>query len=108
EDLKDDADGARKKIEARLAAREKHKRFIQHRDDAIFQATLASGEGSGKNLQATREKIGTALALVGLSTAGDEEWVLGSSFGESGTEEMHDGAFVLLMARAEAVWLQVR
>src|SRR5439155_23085843 len=53
EDLKDDADGARKKIEARLAAREKHKRFIQHRDDAIFQATLASGEGSGKNLQAT-------------------------------------------------------
>src|SRR5207253_690792 len=102
EDLKNDADGTRQTIEARLGAREQHTKFSHQRDEAIFQATLSSGEGSAKNLQATRAKIEAALALIGLSP-GSGEWVPDPSFSDPDKKEIAQGSYELLLALAEAV-----
>jgi tetratricopeptide (TPR) repeat protein len=95
-------------VKSRLAADEKRRqeranydKFRELRDDALFHATLATGEGLVANLKATKKAGEKALALFGL-TNGQGSLALAPVFTDSEKAEIIAYGYELLLILAEA------
>lgn len=99
--FKDDKDLAG--VKHRLAARATYQRFNELRDDAVFHATLASGESLGNNLQESQKFAREALQLVGLSQDPQAAFKLQAGFSSDETSDLTQGAYHLLLVLAEVV-----
>jgi tetratricopeptide (TPR) repeat protein/predicted Ser/Thr protein kinase len=89
-------------IRGRLAAHKTLQQFFQKRDEALFHATLSTGEGSGNDLRAARDKAREALGLVGVTLAANTEWSLGDSFTAQEKNEVREKCYELLLVLADA------
>jgi serine/threonine protein kinase/Tfp pilus assembly protein PilF len=98
-DLAPEADELLARAEGQLAARATYRKFQQRRDEALFQATLASGASSSQQRRAVLDKVRSALALVG---AADGPVALGPFFTQEEKSEIQRGCFELLLVLAEA------
>jgi tetratricopeptide (TPR) repeat protein/predicted Ser/Thr protein kinase len=89
-------------VRGRLNAHRTLQEFSQKRDDALFHATLCTGEGSGADLRAARDKAREALALGGVAVDGAERWSLGDSFTAAEKEQVREKCYELLLVLADA------
>jgi tetratricopeptide (TPR) repeat protein len=96
-----EAGGLPDEVRGQLAARAAYREFVARRDEALFRATLAAGDGSERNLQATQDKAREALALAG--AAGDGAGDPGPFFTDREKEDLRRGSYELLLVLAEAV-----
>jgi tetratricopeptide (TPR) repeat protein/tRNA A-37 threonylcarbamoyl transferase component Bud32 len=100
EDLRGGARALLDQVQGRLAARAAHREFLRDRDDALFHATLASGENVQSNWRTARGKAEAALAAVGFSAEG--RGALSHAFTPEEKEEITAGTYALLLMLAEA------
>jgi serine/threonine protein kinase/Tfp pilus assembly protein PilF len=103
-DLRALVETARSPVRARVAARDTYQRFVRDRDEALFNALLVTRQSSREdvtNLTTAREKVGSALAIVGLSSEGQGYLSLGPSFTREEKEEITNGSCILLLMLAE-------
>src|SRR5262249_52359752 len=84
-------------ITGRVTAHRTLQRFLQRRDEALFHATLSTGEGSGNDLRAVRDKAREALALVGVTMQASPAWSLDDAFTEQEKEEIREKSYELLL-----------
>jgi tetratricopeptide (TPR) repeat protein/predicted Ser/Thr protein kinase len=89
-------------IRSRLTAHKTLQQFAQHRDAALFHATLATGEGASNELRAVRDQAREALALIKFSPFADETWSPHDSFSAQEKEELREKCYELLLVLAEA------
>jgi tetratricopeptide (TPR) repeat protein len=100
-ELAADVEAARAPVKGRLAALDVSDHFRRDRDEALFDATLATGEDFQANRQAAREKARSALAAAGLSPEGSEPLTLGASFTDEEKADITNGSYALLLVLAE-------
>jgi tetratricopeptide (TPR) repeat protein len=82
-------------------------KFRSLRDDALFHATLATGEGLTVNVTTTSEASREALRRFGV-TDDQRPLVLESSFNEDEKAEIISGCYELLLTLAEAETLKAQ
>jgi serine/threonine protein kinase/Tfp pilus assembly protein PilF len=75
--------------------------FTKARDEALFQATLASGTASPAHLQATRDKVERALAAVGASASAVPK--LDRFFSKEQQDEIKRGCYELLLVLSDTM-----
>ena len=75
--------------------------FKKQRGEALFHATLATGEGLLANRQATRTACRAAFKLVGLDLRGRTPLTLEGTFTETQRAELRAGCYELLLMLAE-------
>ncbi len=73
--------------------------FTRARDEALFQATLASGTASPAHLRATRDKVQGALDAVGASASDAPK--LDRFFSKDQQDEIKRGCYELLLVLAD-------
>jgi tetratricopeptide (TPR) repeat protein len=100
-DLRKEVEPARARVGHRLKAIEAFEGFKRNRDDALFHATLASGEEFLTNLRMAQTKAQDALAAAGLSRTGEGTLTLDSSWTEQEKAEITSGSYALLLMLAE-------
>jgi tetratricopeptide (TPR) repeat protein len=100
-DLRDDVEAAWAPVKGRLAALDSYQRFIKDRDEALFHATLASGEASQTNRATAQARAQAALTVVGLTAEGEGALALGPSFSQEERAEIVSGSYALLLVLAE-------
>jgi serine/threonine protein kinase/Tfp pilus assembly protein PilF len=100
-DLRGEVDRVRGPVKDRLTALDTYQRFTRDRDEALFHATLASGENFQTNAQTAREKAGAALAAVGLTADGQGTLSPGQAASAEERAEITTGAYALLLMLAE-------
>jgi tetratricopeptide (TPR) repeat protein len=100
-DLRPDVEAARAPVRERLAALDTHERFVRDRNEALFHATLATGEDYQTNRTTAREKGRAALACVGLSPEGPGALTLSPAFTREEKAEIVSGCYALLLMLAE-------
>jgi tetratricopeptide (TPR) repeat protein len=88
-------------VKARQSARDIYQKFMRHHDDALFHATLATGEGELANLKATRDAVGNALSLFGVTLDAQVPLTLKTSFTESEQNDILAGCYELLLILAQ-------
>src|SRR5262249_53108854 len=101
-DLHGDAAEALAFVHGRLKAHETLGEFFQKRDDALFHATLSTGEGSGGDVRSARDKAREALAVVGITSAAGEPWTLDDSFTPEEKDQVREKCYELLLVWADA------
>ena len=85
----------------RLGAEATFRRFLDLRDDALFHASLATGEGSARNMEAARSRAQEALALAGAADLSGSPWAPDPAFVEKERKEIVYGCYELLLVLAE-------
>lgn len=100
-ELRKDVEEILAPVKSRLTAIDAHQRFVRDRDEALFHATLASGENFQASSKTAREKAGVALGLVGLSSAGHGQLTLHSALIPDEQTEITSGCYALLLMLAE-------
>jgi eukaryotic-like serine/threonine-protein kinase len=85
----------------RLGADVVLRRFLDLRDDALFHASLATGEGSARNMEAAQARANEALALVGAADLSGVPWTSDGAFTEKDKNEVVRGCYELLLVLAE-------
>jgi eukaryotic-like serine/threonine-protein kinase len=100
-DLRKEVETVRTPVKDRLTAIDTFQHFDQDRDEALFYATLASGENMVSNRKTARDKAAAALTVVGLSAEGQGALTLGASFTKEEKEEIVAGSYALLLMLAE-------
>ena len=97
-------------LEARSRAQDKYAAFRRHWSDAVFQGTLLATPAIGVDLparlEATRQAGSEALALVGLSSAGQGALKLDSYLTPEQEREIREGCYELLLRLADAAAMQ--
>jgi tetratricopeptide (TPR) repeat protein/tRNA A-37 threonylcarbamoyl transferase component Bud32 len=101
EDLREKVEKARGPVKDQLAARADHKRFVHACDEALFFATLASGDSFLANCKLARERASEALNAVHLTLRGPQSLSLGGSFTSEEKTEITNGCYALLLMLAE-------
>jgi tetratricopeptide (TPR) repeat protein/tRNA A-37 threonylcarbamoyl transferase component Bud32 len=100
-DLREPVEIAQAPVTARLQALHTYRRFVAERDQALFFATLASGDSIQVNRSIAQEKARAALGVVGLSPDRDEALHLASSFTGGEQADITTGSYSLLLMLAE-------
>jgi serine/threonine protein kinase/tetratricopeptide (TPR) repeat protein len=98
-DLAGEVEGLLAEAHGHLNAGKTYAAFTKARDEALFQATLASGNASPGHLEATRAKVEGALATVGASASRLPEPE--GTFSQEQTEEIKRGCYELLLVLAD-------
>jgi tetratricopeptide (TPR) repeat protein/tRNA A-37 threonylcarbamoyl transferase component Bud32 len=101
EDLRHRVDEERIPVTARLEAMAAYRSFVQDRDDALFFATLATGDNLLTNRKLAQERAATAMDAVRFSLTEQQPLNLGSSFTSEEKEGITDGSYALLLMLAE-------
>jgi tetratricopeptide (TPR) repeat protein len=99
--LRDAIEHESERLKARQSARKTYEEFMRQHDEALFHATLATGEGELANLNATREAVGNALSLFGVTLDAQVPLRLKSSFLESEQTDILAGCYELLLILAQ-------
>jgi tetratricopeptide (TPR) repeat protein len=102
EQLLPEADRGLQEDGARSATRDRWRRFAVLRDDALFHATLATGEGLAANLKTTRRAARQAVGLFGVVPERAGPPVVGPSLTEGERGEVVKGCYELLLVLADA------
>src|SRR6516225_1834205 len=81
----------------------RYQQFQKGRDDALFHATLATGEGLAANVRATRDKTRQALALWNVAFDTRTPLMLYAPFAGCEKDEVLAGCYELLLVLADAL-----
>jgi tetratricopeptide (TPR) repeat protein len=95
---------ARHPVTERLAGLASYQQFVEDRDEALFYATLASGENLQSNRETARTKALSALAVVKLSATGKGPLALEPASSNEEKQEQREivtGCYALLLVLAE-------
>jgi tetratricopeptide (TPR) repeat protein/tRNA A-37 threonylcarbamoyl transferase component Bud32 len=93
--------GELEQLKGRRRAHDQYQEFMRQRDDALFHATLATGESESANLQATQDAVEKALGLLGVNIAARAPLTLAPSFTESEKVNILAGCYELLLILAQ-------
>jgi tetratricopeptide (TPR) repeat protein len=86
----------------RQQAEERFRQFTDRRDEALFHATLATGEGLLANVKETRTAARAALALAGVAVEGQEPLARDPSWTDEVNAAVLAGCYEMLLVLAEA------
>jgi tetratricopeptide (TPR) repeat protein len=100
-ELAGEVGSARGPVKLRMRALGVLRRFRGDRDEALFHATLASGDTAQLSRATARARAGAALRAVGLRPEGRAPLALGSGFNAQEKEEIVAGCYALLLMLAE-------
>jgi tetratricopeptide (TPR) repeat protein len=101
DDLREKVETTQAPVKDRLAASAAYQSFVQARDEALFFATLASGDNFQANRTQAQKRASAALEVVHLPLTGRQALNLGPPFTREEKTEITMGSYALLLMLAE-------